>query len=182
MPEFPRREMEEMVERWLAANAEARATANWALLAPFYTPDAVYTYDIGPLHRLVARGIDRIKETALGADMMGFDNWSFPYLATVIDHVKGEVMARWTNRGPGKRPDGTFYECMGSSWFRYAGNYQWSEQIDLFDLSHVIAVVDELGDEVLEPLRLKMDMVRPLLIEKLERKPPSIDLAEILGR
>ena len=182
MPEFPRAEMGEMVSRWLATNAEARATANWTLLAPFYTDDAVYTYDIGPLHRLVARGIERIKETALGVDMMGFDNWSFPYETTVIDHVKGEVMARWTNRGPGRRPDGSYYECMGTSWFRYAGNFKWSEQIDLFDLSHVIAVVDDLGAAVLEPLKMKMDMVRPLLIEKLEGKPPSIDLAEVLGR
>ena len=39
-----------------------------------------------------------------------------------------------------------------------------------------------LGDAVLPPLKMKMDMVRPLLIEKLEGKPPSIDLAEILGR
>lgn len=41
---FPRAEMEEMVSRWLAANAATEKAGNWSELPNFYTEDAVYSW------------------------------------------------------------------------------------------------------------------------------------------
>ena len=41
MPAFPRKEMEEMVRRWIAANDEAGRTGDWSKMSAFYADDAI---------------------------------------------------------------------------------------------------------------------------------------------
>lgn len=135
MTAYPRRELEDMVEQFLAANDDAGRTGNWKALADFYTEDALYTWNIDTSHEFVARGRDQIRDWALGTEMAGLEGWRYPYLRTLIDDQRGEVVAFWRQIGP-SGPDGAEpYEIVGTggSWFHYAGNLQWDWQRDFFD-------------------------------------------------
>jgi len=155
MPEFPREEMEEMVARWLEANKKAEQEGNWAKhLGPLYTDDAEYRWNMGPDEEFVARGRRQIEEWALGVQMQGFEDWSYPYDRILIDDKLGEVVGFWRQVAPARREDGSSYqvEGVGGSWFRYAGNYQWCWQRDFFDLGNVKALLFELAaDGKLDP-------------------------------
>ncbi len=155
MPEFPREELEEMVARWLEANKKAEQEGNWAKhLGPFYTDDAEYRWNMGPNEEFVARGRRQIKEWALGVQMQGFEDWSYPYDRMLIDEKLGEVVGFWRQVAPAQREDGSSYQVqgVGGSWFRYAGNYQWCWQRDFFDLGNVKALLFELAaDGKLDP-------------------------------
>ena len=63
---FARAEMEEMVERWLAANAACEEALDWTPMADFYTPDATYGWNVGPKDEFMAVGRDEIRDLALG--------------------------------------------------------------------------------------------------------------------
>src|SRR5690606_17546278 len=69
MPEFPRAELEEMVERWLQANRDAEAAGDWRPMAELYAPDATYGWNYGPEHDFMVVGRDQIREVALGLEM-----------------------------------------------------------------------------------------------------------------
>lgn len=139
MNSYPREELEEMLERWLVANAESGRTGDWSKMSSFYTDDAVYSWNNGPNHEFVARGRKEIHEWAFGAEMEGLDGWDYPYVRTLIDDKKGEILGIWHQISPsvdeatGKRREiaGT-----GGSWFRYAGDFKWSWQRDFFDLGN----------------------------------------------
>lgn len=147
MPAFPREEMEEMVRRWIAANAKAHTEKNWKPMADFYTEDALYTWNTGPTEDFVARGREQIRDWALGTEMEGLDGWTYPYEKVLIDDKQGEVVGFWRQVAPVKRPDGTPYEIagVGGSWFRYAGSYRWSWQRDFFDMGNATAIFLELA-------------------------------------
>ena len=155
MAEYPRAELEEMVERWLAANRKAEQDENWAKhLGAMYTEDAEYRWNIGPNEEFVARGRKQIEEWALGAQMEGFEQWQYPYHRILIDEKQGEVIGLWNQVAPALREDGSHYEVegVGGSWFRYAGNYKWEWQRDFFDLGNVKALLFELAaDGKLDP-------------------------------
>ena len=146
MPEFPRSEMEEMMRRWLAANEHAERIGDWRGLADFYTEDAEYTWNLGPSEDFVARGREQIREWVMVSEMEGLDGWEYPYDAVLIDEKRGEIVAFWRQVAPATRPDGSHYEIRGTggSWFRYAGNYQWSWQRDFFDFGNAMACFMEL--------------------------------------
>jgi hypothetical protein len=67
--------------------------------------------------------------------MEGLGRWVYPYVRVLIDDQLGEIVGFWKQVAPEQDPDGNFYEIAGTggSWFRYAGNYQWSWQRDFFD-------------------------------------------------
>jgi hypothetical protein len=67
--------------------------------------------------------------------MSGLEKWTYPYVRTLIDDQKGEIVGFWRQIAPVKDPDGVPYEIRGTggSWFRYAGDYKWSWQRDFFD-------------------------------------------------
>jgi hypothetical protein len=158
---FPRAELEEMVRRWIVAHDRATELADWrSTLGAYYTDDAEYRWELGPEETGLSRGVKEIREIAIGSLMEGFERWSYPYVRVVIDEVKGEVVGYWKQISPYKRPDGTYYEVpgLGSSWFRYAGNYKWSHQHDHFDLGSVIATLRDLAavGYLPEPLKQKM--------------------------
>lgn len=135
MPSFPREEMEEMLRRWIATNAECGRTGVWAPMAEYYTDDALYTWNNGADWEFAARGRQQIKDWVFGTEMEGLEHWTYPYVRTLIDDQKGEILGVWRQIAPDKDPDGNNYEIAGTggSWFRYAGNYKWSWQRDFFD-------------------------------------------------
>jgi hypothetical protein len=195
-----RAELEEMMARWLDANRRAEATGDWKnTLGAHYTDDAEYRWDLGPDETFVARGVAEIREIAIGYQMQGFENWSYPYHRVVIDDVKGEVVGFWRQVSPFKRADGSPYEVPGlcGSWFRYGGNFKWSHQQDFFDLGCIIATLRDLAGAGLLPAALKKKMqmlargesmaghaARPGRASKREKLRGNLALARIalLGR
>jgi hypothetical protein len=155
MPAYPREELEEMVARWLAANRAAEQEGDWIKhLGHLYTPDAEYSWNMGPNREFVARGRQQIEDWALGAHMEGFEKWRYPYEKILIDDKQGEVIGIWRQVAPVKRKDGRDYEVagVGGSWFRYGGGYRWCWQRDFFDLGNVKTMFMELAaDGQLEP-------------------------------
>lgn len=159
----PRAELEEMMARWLAANRRAQETGDWkTTLGAHYTDDAEYRWDLGADEVFLARGVAEIRETAIGPQMEGFENWSYPYQRVIIDDVRGEVVGFWRQVSPFQRADGTYYEVPGvcGSWFRYGGDFKWSHQEDFFDLGCVIATLRDLAGAGLLPDSLKKKMQR----------------------
>ena len=146
MPAFPRTELEEMIRRFVATNDECGKTGTWEPLAKFYAKDAIYTWNNGPKYEFVARGRDEIQNYVMGTEMEGLDKWTYPYVRTLIDDQKGEIIGIWRQLAPVTDDDGKPIEIggTGGSWFRYAGNWQWSWQRDFFDQSCAGAVFLEL--------------------------------------
>ncbi|MBW2241462.1 MAG: nuclear transport factor 2 family protein [Deltaproteobacteria bacterium] len=135
MSAFPREEIEEMVRRWVAANNEAGATGDWSKMSEFYTEDAIYSWNNGPNWEFVARGRKQIHDWVFGTEMEGLEQWTYPYVRTLIDDQKGEFIGIWRQVAPIEDPEGVPYEIHGTggSWFRYAGGFQWAWQRDFFD-------------------------------------------------
>jgi hypothetical protein len=151
---FSRKELEEMVDRWLIANKKAEDIGNWKILESFYREDAIYCWNMGPNQEFVARSREEIREYALGYWMKGFEGWNYPYHDVIIDEKRGTVVAFWEQIAPGKRADGTPYKVAGlsGSWFEYAGNYQWKSQRDFLDIENVKALTFELaGNGLVDP-------------------------------
>lgn len=146
MPAFPRDELDEMVRRWLDANRRCEAAGDWRPLAEMYTEDATYGWNVGPDQDFMAVGRAQIRDLALGAEMGGLDGWSYPYQRILVDERAGEVVGFWKQIADARRPDGRPYEVagIGGSWFRYAGDFQWSWQRDWFDLGNVTALFVEM--------------------------------------
>jgi hypothetical protein len=147
MPAFPRDEIEEMVRRWVAANDACGRTGDWAPMADFYTEDAIYSWNNGAGWEFVARGRQQIADWVFGTEMAGLENWVYPYVRTLVDDRKGEVVGFWRQIAPVKDPDGRPYEIAGTggSWFRYAGDFRWSWQRDFFDHMNAGAVFGEMA-------------------------------------
>lgn len=148
MSEYPRQELEDMVERWLAATRRSEQEGNWIKnLGSMYTDDAEYRWNMGPHQEFLARGRRQIEDWALGVHMKGLEDWQYPYDRILIDEKQGEVVGFWRQVAPVKRSDGSPYQVVGvgGSWFRYGGNYRWCWQCDFFDLGNVKALFMELA-------------------------------------
>ena len=87
-------------------------------------------------------GREEIREIALGLEMAGLEGWTYPYQKVLIDEQQGEILGLWKQVADATKADGTNYEIagLGGSWFRYAGNFQWSWQRDFFDVGNAGAV------------------------------------------
>jgi hypothetical protein len=146
MPAYPRAELEEMVERWLAVNREGEAKKDWRHMAELYTEDATYGWNVGSNDEFMAVGREEIRQIALGEEMSGLEGWTYPYQKVLIDEQQGEVLGLWKQIADATRADGSHYEIagLGGSWFRYAGNYQWSWQRDFFDVGNAGAIFMEM--------------------------------------
>jgi hypothetical protein len=146
MPAFARAELDEMVQRWLAANRRCEQAGDWRPLAGMYTEDATYGWNLGPDTDFMCAGRDEIRDIALGSEMGGLDGWSYPYQRVLVDEVAGEVIGLWKQVADAVRPDGRPYEVggIGGSWFRYAGHWQWSWQRDFFDVGNAMAAFIEM--------------------------------------
>jgi len=148
MTAYPRKELEEMVDRWLAANRKAEQEGDWVTnLGAMYTEDAEYSWNMGPNREFIAKNRKEIEAWALGVHMEGFEKWRYPYEKILIDEQQGEVIGIWLQVAPVKRTDGSEYEVagVGGSWFRYGGDFKWCWQRDFFDLGNVKAMFMELA-------------------------------------
>jgi hypothetical protein len=143
-------ERQQTLERFVAANAEAGRLHDWTGLAGFYCDDALYWYDTGAV-QTVARGPDEICNLVLVRDQLGWMNWTYPFECWAVG---GEhAFTRWWSRGPGERPDGSFYQVIGMSHIRFEeGGPRFVEQVDLFDLGKLVQLCDEIPDELLLPI------------------------------
>jgi ketosteroid isomerase-like protein len=161
MPAFDRAELEEMMRRWVAANDEAGRTGDWSRMSAFYADDAIYTWNNGPNWEFIARGRQQIHDWVFGTEMEGLEHWVYPYVRTLIDEKKGEIIGIWRQIAPEPDPDGQPYEIAGTggSWFRYGGDFQWSWQRDFFDHANAGAVFgamarnQQLSDKMLERMK-----------------------------
>ncbi len=162
MPSFPRDEMQEMVRRWVAANGEAGRSGNWSQMSRFYTEDAIYSWNTGQSWEFVARGRQQIHDWAFGSEMAGLEHWTYPYVRSLIDDEKGEFLGFWRQLAPVKDPDGNPYEIAGTggSWFRYAGDFQWSWQRDFFDHANAGAVFGAMA---------KNEQLTPVMLERMKK-------------
>lgn len=135
-----------MVERWLEHNKRAHEQGDWHLLSEMFTLDATYGWNLGPSEEFMAVGREEIHDFAVGMEMVGLESWSYPYQKVIIDERQGEVVGFWKQIADVERPDGSPYEVAGfaGSWFRYAGNWQWSWQRDFFDFGNVTALFVEM--------------------------------------
>lgn len=143
---FDRAELDEMISRWEAGNLEAERLGDWTILSKFYTEEATYGWNYGPTQDFMAVGNKEIRDIALGQEMLGLEGWSYPYQEWVVDEKTGSMIGLWKQIADATRPDGSHYEVtgIGGSWFRYAGNFQFSWQRDFFDFGNVSALFMEM--------------------------------------
>jgi len=162
MSGFARPEIEEMLRRWVAANAECGRTGVWSPMADFYTENALYTWNNGTDWEFAARGRKQIRDWVFGTEMAGLEHWTYPYVRTLIDETKGEVLGVWRQIAPDRDPDGNNYEIAGTggSWFRYAGDFKWSWQRDFFDHMNAAAVFLKMAER---------KQLKSAMIERMEK-------------
>jgi hypothetical protein len=161
MPSFPRAELEEMMQRWLDINRSCEETLDWCPMADFYTEDATYGWNVGPNDEFMTVGREEIREIALGLEMAGLGGWTYPYQHVLIDEGQGEILGFWKQIADATKPDGSHYEIagLGGSWFRYAGNYQWSWQRDFFDVGNATATFIAMmqAEALSDGMRLRLE-------------------------
>ncbi len=162
MGQYSRAELEEMWQRFIVANEKSEAEDDWQTpLANFYAEDAVWHWKVGYHTQFRAEGRQQIVDYVLGHEMLGFEGWTYPYDKVVVDDQKGEIVGYWNQITPFKKKDGSFYRTngLGVSWFKYGGNYQWIEQLDIFDTADIGGLIESLGkaDLVTEKLKKRME-------------------------
>jgi hypothetical protein len=143
---YPRAELEEMMQRWIDTNRECEKLGDWRPLAELFTEDATYGWNLGPKGEFMAVGREQIRDIALGREMGGLDGWTYPYQDILIDDARAMVVGFWKQIADARRADGTEYVVagIGGSWFRYAGNFQWSWQRDFFDFGNAATLFMEM--------------------------------------
>lgn len=161
---YPRSEVIAAAERLREAFVEAEKRNSWAWIADeFYHEDATYYCPYGGFMPVLARNRDEIRATHYGRDMdvgSSWTGWSFPITDIAVSGNK--IITRWVNRGPGQRPDGSYYETEGVSFITYGGQGKFSSQYDLFDIGHQMKLCDELNAAGLLDETLEREWVRPM--------------------
>jgi len=139
VPKFPAEEIRATYERYVATRDRIEAgELPWDALAGFFTEDATF---IDPAWGRI-EGRSEI-EKFLVESMAGLDDWSFPHQWAMVGEDR--VVARWMNRLPGRRPDGSHYEVPGYSLMIYAGGGRFSYEEDTLNMVHVAEVMGESG-------------------------------------
>lgn len=163
MPAYPRDELDQMWADWIEANRHAQDKGDWSGLAAFYAEDATYGWMYQPDDQFMAVGREQIRDWALGTEMLGFDGWQYPYVASVIDERQGMCVGFWRQVSTMSDPAGRPYEVVGigGSWFGYAGRHEWAWQRDFFDVGSASAtVVQVIQDGNVTPtMQRRFDLV-----------------------
>ena len=157
----------------IAAHREASRTNEWTFFVDeLYAVDCIYTCQYGGVMEVTANGIDEIKATHYGRDMLvGWEGWTFPYKG-VYTGTDNQLVTHWMNRGPGQRADGSYFETPGISFLTLNDQAKICRQFDLFDLAHQMKLCDDLEEAGLLSLQLKEQWVLPMkakLGEQLDR-------------
>jgi ketosteroid isomerase-like protein len=129
---YSRDEIAATVDRYIAVRDEINAgNGTWQDLAQFFTDDAIF---IDPAWGRV-QGIDEMKRTVFGEAMAGLEDWDFP---TEFYAITGNnVIVKWQQVLPGKKPDGSPFVQSGYSTLIYAGNGKFSYEEDQLNMKHV---------------------------------------------
>ncbi len=139
MPEYPPDEIRETYERYVETRRRVEnGEVGWDALGDFFTDDAVF---IDPAWGRV-EGIDAIRKF-LVESMAGLEEWDFPHQWTMVEGNR--LLARFNNRLPGRRPDGSCYEAPGYSLMIYAGGGKFSYEEDLMNMKHIGELFRESG-------------------------------------
>jgi ketosteroid isomerase-like protein len=139
MPPYPPDEILATYQRYVDTRDRVEAgELPWDALAGFFTDDATF---IDPAWGRI-EGIEAIR-TFLVESMAGLEDWEFPHEWAMVDGDR--LIARWQNRLPGRRADGTPYQAPGYSLLRYAGNGRFSCEEDLLNMVHVVELIRESG-------------------------------------
>ena len=135
----PREEIEAAVARYVEVRERMdRGEGGWEDMCALFTDDATY---IDPAWGRVD-GIDAI-EAFMRESMAGLEDWTFPIEWIAIDG--DQVVVKWTQRLPGRRPDGSHYDNSGVSLLTYAGGGRFSRSEDHLNMLHVFEVIAESG-------------------------------------
>mgnify|MGYP001818823658 FL=1 len=155
--------LRETADRLISAHEQASRTNEWTFFVDeIYAQDCVYTCQYAGVMEVTASGIDEIKATHYGRDMLvGWEGWSFPYLG-VYTGTGNRLITHWMNRGPGKRADGSFFETPGVSFITLDDDARIFRQFDMFDLGHQMRLCDELEEAGLLSAQLKQEWVLPM--------------------
>lgn len=150
-------------DKLIAAHREASRTNEWTFFVEeLYAVDCIYTCQYGGVMEVTANGIDEIKATHYGRDMLvGWEGWTFPYKG-VYTGTGNQLVTHWMNRGPGQRADGSYFETPGISFLTLNDQAKICHQFDLFDLAHQMKLCDDLEDAGLLSLQLKEQWVLPM--------------------
>ena len=139
MPPYPPEEILTTYERYVETRGRVEAGEQpWDALAAFFTDDATF---INPAWGRI-QGIEAIRKF-LVESMLGLEDWEFPHEWAMVDGDR--LIARWQNRLPGRRADGTCYEAPGYSYLLYAGDGRFSYEEDLLNMVHVGELIRESG-------------------------------------
>jgi ketosteroid isomerase-like protein len=139
MARFSEQEIRHTYARYVATRDRVEAgELAWDALADFFTDGATF---IDPAWGRI-EGIAAIRKF-LNESMLGLDGWTFPHEFTTVHEDR--LLARWQNRLPGKRADGSYYEAPGYSLMTYAGNGKFSFEEDLLNMVHVAELIRESG-------------------------------------
>ncbi len=150
-------------DKLIAAHQEASISGDWLFFVDeLYADDCIYTCEYAGVMEVVADGIDEIKATHYGRDMqVGWEGWTFPYEG-VYTGSDNNLITHWLNRGPGQRPDGSYYQTPGVSFITLNDEARICRQFDMFDLAHQMRLCDELEDAGLLSPQLKEQWVIPM--------------------
>jgi hypothetical protein len=138
--EYDRDEIAATIERYIAVRDEIdKGNGTWQDLAQFSTDDAVF---IDPAWGRV-QGIEHMKATVFGEAMVGLEDWKFP---TEFYAISGNnVVVKWRQVLPGRRPDGRGYVQSGYSTLIYAGNGKFCYEEDVLNMTHVFEDMKAIG-------------------------------------
>jgi len=134
-----RAEIEAAIEHYLELRrAACTGERPWSDLAEVLTDDIVFVDPVWGRHE----GRDRVV-AFLRDSMAGLDDWDFPHLWQMIDGDK--VVLGFTNRLPGRRSDGGYWDVESVSVLDYAGGGRFSREADFFSESNLYAQLRESG-------------------------------------
>ena len=155
--------LRETADKLISAHEEASRTHEWTFFVDeLYARDCIYTCEYAGVMEVTASGIDEIKATHYGRDMLvGWEGWTFPYQG-VYTGTDNRLITHWMNRGPGKREDGSWFETPGVSFITLDNNARICRQFDMFDLAHQMRLCDELEEAGLLSPQLKEQWVVPM--------------------
>ena len=150
-------------DKLISAHAQASKTNEWTFFVDeIYATDCIYTCEYAGVMKVEANGTDEIKATHYGRDMqVGWEGWTFPYLGVYTGN-DNKLITHWLNRGPGRKPDGNYFETPGVSFITLNEEAKILRQFDVFDLAHQMKLCDELESAGLLSAELKQNWVLPM--------------------
>jgi hypothetical protein len=163
MPNLDDATLRAAADKLIRAHQQASIDNEWTFFVDeIYARDCVYTCEYAGVMKVEANGSEEIKATHYGRDMqVGWEGWTFPYLG-VYTGSDNRLVTHWMNRGPGQRPDGSYYETPGISFITLDDEARIVRQFDMFDLAHQMRVCDELDAAGLLSAALKENWVKPM--------------------